>query len=129
MIEDNVGTPRSLSINGVGYRVAADADYNASLSLITSEYLPTTGAALLQVTRKNPMITGIPLRVTPSEMDTLNQIAADGEPAQFAITEASGTVIAGTVTIAGDRERSSATGTYTIDIQFAGRPTIIPRGV
>lgn len=121
---NTVGTPEGCSYGGVDFRVKADASITEMLRGFSSEIIPTTGNGMHKKERVVAALTGFPFTVNQDERRQLDELADTG-PHKFDYTDAAGFTITGQAVIAGDSSRTSDEGTYTADVQFLSKPTIL----
>lgn len=121
---NTVGTPNSASFKGTDYRVKADASITEMLRRRTNELIPTSGAGMVKAEKAIQSLGGFPFSLNQRERSQLDD-AADNGPGKFVYVDAAGVTISGQAIIAGDSSRTSDEGTYTADIHFLEKPTII----
>lgn len=83
---DNSGTPRSVKINGISYRVAADADLSQLVSNCEVESIATSGAPMYKYTKRNEDIESIDLIVNADERVVLKGVAEGLDSVTLAFT-------------------------------------------
>ena len=119
-----VGTPKGCSYGGLDFRVKADASITEMLRKFSSEIIPTTGDGMHKKEKVVQSLTGFPFTVNQDERIQLDDLADTG-PHKFDYTDAAGFTITGKAIIGGDSSRTSDEGTYTADIGFIAKPTIL----
>jgi hypothetical protein len=85
---DNSGTPRSVKINGVSYRVAADVDLSQFISNCEVESIATSGAPMYKYTKRNEDIESIDLTVNADERKVLKGVAESLDSVTLSFTTA-----------------------------------------
>lgn len=80
------GTPRKVTINGLSFDVAADANITLNLSPYETEGVPSSGRTMFKMTLRSPNAEGIPIMADPVEQDTLRQIAEGLDSVPVSIT-------------------------------------------
>lgn len=121
---DTAGTPLSAKYNGISYRVKGDADITEMLRNYQSEMIPTSGTGMHKKTKVVQALSGMSFTVNQSERATLDTDADNG-PYLFEYKDAAGVIITGQAIIAGDSSKTSSENTYSCDVQFDSKPTII----
>jgi len=74
-MSDVSGTPRKVTLDGVPYRVAGDANITLNLSPYETEGVPTSGQTMFKKTVRSPTAESIPIIANPVEQDTIRQLA------------------------------------------------------
>lgn len=75
MGERTVGTPRSLSLEGISYSLAADVNLSENPSQYANERIPTSGKSMRKMTKRVPSVESCVLIVTPREKDAIGSLA------------------------------------------------------
>lgn len=103
-------------------RFPVDGEINAMLSLggFTNEVKPNGDGQTFRIvkTAKTAKLKAIPIIIDNSrgDMEFIQEIMDDPEPVDCFATEVDGTVWEGSVTIAGDPEKSTKEGTMEIEV-------------
>ena len=84
------GSLRGVTIDGIQYRVPADADVEIKLSPFETTSVPTSGETVFQMTIVSTDITAIPLSVTPDEADALKSSAEKTDDYDMSVVLANG---------------------------------------
>lgn len=92
---DITGTPRAVTIEGVSYRVFADANISVNLNQFEGEAIANSGKASHKFTRRIPTAESIPLRVNWAECKTLRDAVDSLETLKFSIEFRGGDIIKG----------------------------------
>lgn len=121
---DTVGTPRKCSFGGIDFRVRADASITEMLREKNSTRIPTSGISMRQDTKVIQSLTGFPFVMNQKERQQFDSLADSGEH-KFDYTDAAGFTITGQASVGGDSSRTSDEGTYTADMEFESKPTVI----
>ena len=121
---DVVGTPLKCTWGGIDFRVRADASITELLREKSSTRVPTSGMSMRQDTRIIQSLTGFPFVMNQVERQQFDTLADSGEH-NFDFVDAAGFTITGRASAGGDSSRTSDEGTYTADMEFETKPTII----
>lgn len=119
-----VGTPDGCSYGGLDFRVKADASITEMLRSFSSEVIPTTGLGMHKKEKAVQTLSGFPFTVNQDERRQLDELADTG-PHKFDYTDGAGFTITGQAILGGDSSRTSDEGTYTADVGFMSKPTIL----
>lgn len=84
------GSIRKLTIEGISYDVAADANFSEDFSGYENEREATSGASMLRKTKKVQMLEGVVLKTNAQERIQLNSFAAEIEDIKISYTNANG---------------------------------------
>jgi hypothetical protein len=90
MANDVVGSLRKLSIEGIPFRVAADANFSETVTVFENSMIATSGRAMRKMTRRVPMTEGIVLIVNEAERQNLKSFAESIDDLKVSYTKASG---------------------------------------
>jgi len=74
MAKDIVGTPKKVSIAGVGYRVAADADFKDAKPAFKNEAEQTTGGTFREMVSQPQEVESVTLVVNGDDLDRLKAV-------------------------------------------------------
>jgi hypothetical protein len=121
---NTVGTPRGCSYSGISFRVKADASISEMLRKYNDTVIPSSGEAMVQRAKAVQGLSGFPFTTNQRERNQLDTLADSG-PHKFVYTDAAEVTISGQAVLAGDSIRTSDEGTYTADVQFMDKPTLI----
>ncbi len=110
-----VGSIKKVSVDGIEYDVAADADVERQPSRFLNELIQTSGKPMIKQTLQEQSFKGVPIIGTASQEESLRFSQEKGTPFPMAIQYASGVIfqIVGIINITGS---SSGTGKITVDI-------------
>ena len=92
MSGDVVGSPQSVSVEGIPYRAAGDANITHIITKFENSKIPCSGKAMRKMVKRIPAMEGVVLLTNPNEADVLKSFAEDPEDIKFSITVADGTV-------------------------------------
>lgn len=121
---DTVGTPLGATFGGLDFRVKADASITEMLRKFETELVANTGSAMNKKTKAIQGLSGFPFTTNQVEREQLDDLADTG-PHKFDYTDAAGFTVTGQAILSGDSSRTSDEGTYTVDVQFESKPTIL----
>jgi hypothetical protein len=110
-----VGTLLNVTISGVTFPVAGDADASHILSRFEKTVLPTSGRSVMQMTKRVPALESLVLLTTPLEAENLRNFANSTEWLNYSFTLADGSSYSsvGTINL---ENRETATGRTTISM-------------
>jgi len=91
-MSDVSGSPRKVTLDGVPYRVAGDANITLNLSPYETEGVPTSGNTMFKKTLRAPTAESIPLIANPVEQDLIRQLAERLDTFPMSITLADNSV-------------------------------------
>jgi len=109
------GTIRKAVIDGVSFDVMADASITFLRSNYEKEATPTSGDPLIKMTKRNQNIESLDLGCTPSEMETLSDLAnnIDSVPLSLELADTSTYKAVGHINFEG---YESETGKITVTL-------------
>jgi outer membrane lipopolysaccharide assembly protein LptE/RlpB len=90
MANDIVGSNRSLSINSVPFRVAADSNFERTISKYENTRIPTSGRSMRKMMARLLTVEGVDLIVNAAEIATLKTFAESLADAILSYTTAAG---------------------------------------
>jgi hypothetical protein len=90
-----VGTPKSVTINGYTYNVAADAELKHGKPKYKNEPEPTTGATFRKMTLQDEGVEGVKLKVNASELEQIKAVAESTDSVTLAYATIDGSVYHG----------------------------------
>lgn len=121
---NTVGTPLGFKYNGTAYRVKADSAPTEMFRKYVSEPVATSGDSMNKKTKQLQSVSGLDLTMNQRERSTFDD-DADSGPYIAEYKDAAGVIFTGLANIGGDSSRTSDEGTYSIDIIFVNKPTVI----
>lgn len=86
------GTLRKVTIDGISYDAAFDANVTLNLSPYETEGVPTSGRTMFKKMLRSPNAESVVLVVSPVEQDTLRQAAERLDTYPMSVTLADGSV-------------------------------------
>jgi hypothetical protein len=89
---DISGSIKGVSLEGVAYRVAADANISRRPINIENSMVPTSGKAMRKIVKMVPQAEGVVLVVNPGEMDTIKALAESLDIIKLQITHADNSI-------------------------------------
>lgn len=89
-MSDIVGTPRKVIIDGIPYRVFADANFDEKPSRYENKAIATSGGALRQMTAQVPTKEGITVACNGLEYNLLKAVAEGTDDVAMSATMANG---------------------------------------
>jgi len=96
---DTVGSLIGASVEGIPFRVAADANVTFIATKFENSKIPTSGKAMRKMVKRIPSMEGATLVCNPDELAALKSFAEDPEDIKFSVTFADGSVYKGEGTI------------------------------
>jgi hypothetical protein len=115
MGKDIIGSIKKFTVEGISYRVSADANIKRRPTNVENAMLPTSGNSMQQKKRIVPQAEGIDLSCNAEEMDTLKSFAEGLDLVKVSYTTAAGDVYRckGQINIEG---HESETGKVTVTV-------------
>lgn len=98
MGKDTTGTIKTISISGVSFDVAADANLSRSPA-IEKEGVPSSGRTMIKTTKKPALVEGVVIIANGEEQDTLETIVESNEEISLSYTTAADDTYRNTGTI------------------------------
>jgi hypothetical protein len=89
-MSDAAGTPRSFSIEGIDFRLAADVNITKMLSRFENSMIATSGISMRKIVRRVPTGEGFVLIANGAEQENLKSWAESLDDLQFSYTTAGG---------------------------------------
>ena len=90
MALDIAGTPLEFSVDGIVYRLAADVNITEIITEYENAMIPTTGKAMLKMTKRVPAREGFVVIANGQEREDLKSKAEGIDLIQFSYTNAAG---------------------------------------
>lgn len=90
MAKDIAGTPRTVMIDGITFRLAADANLTEIFTNVENTMNATSGRAMRQITKRVPAIESIPLVTNIAERAVLKSFAETLDDLNMSVTNAAG---------------------------------------
>lgn len=90
MANNNSGTPRKVTLDGLSFSVPGDANITLNFSAYETEGIPTTGETMYKMTLRIPTAEGIDLIVNAADEDRLHKLSERLDSFPISITLASG---------------------------------------
>jgi hypothetical protein len=84
------GSLKKLTLDGVTFRLAADADINTKFGDFESEVIPTSGEGLRKMTKRTQMADGVDVTVDTSELELLETLSERTDSYPLAYKNANG---------------------------------------
>jgi hypothetical protein len=84
------GSPRSFSVEGVSFRVAADANITEIITQFEKEVIESSGEGMIKFTKRNAAREGVVLITNASERESLIAFSDTKEPLKLEYTNAAG---------------------------------------
>lgn len=110
-----VGTMRQFQLDGISYPIAADAAASQILSKFEKAMIPTSGKAVMQMTKRIPAVESFVLVTTEGEADQLRQFAESTKLFNMSYTTAKGSTYTARGTIEFEN-RETDTGRTTLQL-------------
>lgn len=100
---DISGTPRSVSLDGVSFRIAADANLTDNFTVWVNEMQATSGSGMLKKTKRIPTVENVPLVVNGAEREQIRVFNDQTDLITMNYKDASGNVFRteGTISVEG----------------------------
>jgi hypothetical protein len=90
MGKDIAGTPRSMSVNGIGYRMAGDVNITEITSIFENSLVVTTGPAMRKMVKRIASREGVILITNAEELENLKSQVEGLDDLALSITDAAG---------------------------------------
>jgi hypothetical protein len=90
MPKDVTGSIRKFTIEGISYRVMADANLSRRPINVENAMIPTSGKAMQKKTRMIPALEGVVLACNAEEMEAIKSYAEGLEPIKITYQTAAG---------------------------------------
>lgn len=87
---DVAGTIRKLSIEGISFRVAGDANLTETFTQFENSMIASSGRAMRKMLKRIPQVEGVTLLTNAAERDTLKSFAEDLNDLKISYTNAAG---------------------------------------
>lgn len=90
MAKNISGTPRSFSVEGVPFRVAADANFTETFTEFEKEVIATSGRGMTKYTKRVPMVESITLVTNAAERESIKAFSDSKEDLKLSYTNSAG---------------------------------------
>lgn len=87
-----VGSIRKVTIDGVSFNAAADADFKQTRGSFANEAIATSGENMRKMVKRVETTEGVDLITTPADYETLKEKADSGKDFPMSYTTADGSV-------------------------------------
>lgn len=92
MAKDVVGTIRKFTVEGIAFRIAADANVNRRPTNVENTMIPTSGRSMQKKTKMTPEAEGFDILVNAEEIESLKSFAEGLDLVKVSYTTAAGAV-------------------------------------